>query len=90
MNNEESVKSHYRILLDNFFEAISDIDVKKLPAIHIPVIGNAYGDHKYRKIAVYGMETKDWKNMAELKSMRDTGDAYNYLTEDFKSMKIFN
>jgi hypothetical protein len=88
MNNEESVKSHYRELFGIFFEAIAGIDIKGLPAIHIPVIGNTYAE--YRKIAVYGMETKDWKNMTDLKSMQDTGDAYNYLTEDFKSMKIFN
>jgi hypothetical protein len=90
MNYEEAVKAHYGKLLDKFCAVISDIDIKGMPAIHIPVIGNTYGDSKYRRIAIYGMETKEWKKMAELKSAWDTGDAYKYLTEYFQSMKIFN
>jgi hypothetical protein len=36
------------------------------------------------------METNQWKNMSELKSKLDTGKAYEYLTEDFMAMKLFN
>lgn len=82
------VREHYNILLGDFFKAIDGIDIKGLPAVHIPVVGSSYG--VYRKIAIYGMEGKDWKDMSELKSAWDTGDAYKYLTEDFISMNLFD
>jgi hypothetical protein len=53
------------------------------------VIGNNYGDEN-RKIMIYGMETKDWLNMAKLKSDWENGQAYNYLTNPFKSLEILN
>jgi hypothetical protein len=87
---KETVKKHYNVLLSDFFKAIDGIDIKDLPAIHIPVIGSNYGSYKYRDIAIYGMEGKAWKNMLELKSALNIGEAYKYLTEDFISMKIFN
>jgi hypothetical protein len=101
MNIDGVVKQHYEELLGKFFEAIKGTDIEeKMPAVHIPVIGNNYGDEsgKYRKIMIYGMETKWWGanySMIELKTSSKNGTAYEFLTKDFKSgqseiFKIFD
>jgi hypothetical protein len=87
---KEAVKTHYNMLLGDFLKAIDGIEIEKFPAIHIPVLGSNYGTDKYRNIAIYGMETKEWKNMSKLKSESETGNAYEYLTDDFISMRLFN
>jgi hypothetical protein len=46
------------------------------------VIGNNYGaeNGEYREIMIYGMETKGWGNMAELKFSLKNGNAYEFST----------
>jgi hypothetical protein len=92
--NKEAVKMHYEGLLSKFSEAIEGIDIEGLPAVHIPAIGDDYdsGDEKYRRIMIFGMETKYWgglHNMSDLKSRVKSGNSYEYLTKQFTSLNIF-
>jgi hypothetical protein len=64
------VKTLYKRLLCDFFEEIKDKDVKNMPLIHLPIIGNKYEDSQIR-IAIYGKDTDNYRRN-ELKKFQES------------------
>ncbi|MHB9293888.1 hypothetical protein Holit_03007 [Hollandina sp. SP2] len=95
MDFREDAKLHYIGLIEELFNRISNmngVDIYKdsnYKSIQIPIIGECYGKENFKKIAIYGMEPKDWGEMFELMKYKNCPEkAYSYLTEELPTEKI--
>jgi hypothetical protein len=79
------IKNYYIQQLTGFFKEIAEIpdeEIEKLPSIHIPSLGFT---EEIPKIAFYGIETKGWFSMLDIKKRfsEDPSNAYDYLTKEW-------
>ena len=87
-NMEELFKEKYCALIEKFAKDVGMCTAgEKVPAIHIPIIGNQYTQSPV-KIAFFGIETKGWLSFREFMQKCGVGDAagspedaYMYLTQ---------
>ena len=59
---KERLMEQYAPLVEQFVKEIGELDVKGIPAPHIPIMGEDYVSAKYR-MAFIGMETYGWEDM---------------------------
>ena len=87
----KNYKDIYTNLLKDFFARIDGVELEGISSIHIPSAGDLYDKAKY-KIAFYGIETKGWGELKELKNifLNNPSQALAWLDEDFKELAFLN
>ncbi len=79
---KERLKEQYAPLVEQFLKKIDELNVKGIPAPHIPIMGEHYGISKY-KIAFVGMETYGWEDIDKfLNTARNNSGEAVFLMED--------
>ena len=79
----QDYRKEYIRLLTDFLEKIPEDVPVGMPSPMIPCVGELY-DFAKLKIAIYGMETRGWVNLAELVGM-SAEEAFSRLTEQFRN-----
>lgn len=59
---KERLREQYAPLVERFVKEVGELDLKGIPAPHIPIMGKDYVSAKYR-MAFIGMETYGWEDM---------------------------
>ena len=59
---KERLREQYAPLVERFVKEVGELDLKGIPAPHIPIMGKEYVSAKYR-MAFIGMETYGWEDM---------------------------
>lgn len=59
---KERLREQYAPLIERFVKEVGELDLKGIPAPHIPIMGKDYVSAKYR-MAFIGMETYGWEDM---------------------------
>ena len=59
---KERLREQYAPLVERFVKEVGELDLKGIPAPHIPIMGKDYVSAKYR-MAFIGMETYGWEDI---------------------------